>query len=135
MADQPIDYGAVRADLVARRAELDERRRELDGAIAAVEKILVSGIANAMASRGATIYDQPSSAGMFKDATIVEAARTYLKSTKNPQSARQIADALQRGGYVFGSENPPNTVNAVLYRASEKGILKRLGNAVYTLPD
>ena len=140
MANSPIDYAAVRSDLIARRAELDDRRKELDAAIAAVEKIIVSGIANTLASPPPAPQEhaqspKPLPDTIFREMTIVEASVMYLQSIKRPQNAKEIAEALKRGGYVFQSKDPSNTVNAVLYRASAKDLLKRLGSAVYAAND
>ena len=149
MVNSPIDYAAVRTDLIARRDELDIRRKELDAAIAAVEKIIVSGIAHSLQAQTPSSAPQakpderqpdlslvsprpPASPDeIFKGMTIAEAAVMYLQSVQKSQTAREIAEALKRGGYVFQSKDPSNTVNAVLYRASGRKVLRRVGSAAY----
>jgi hypothetical protein len=134
MAEQPINYSAVRADLIARRDALDKRRKELDAAIAAVEAIQISTLAETMLAQTppATVY--PAEDKVFAKMTIVEGAFRFLTSKGSPQTARQITEALQHGGYEFGTtSNPSNTVNAVLHRASVKEKLKKNGT-LYGLP-
>lgn len=132
MVNSSIDYGAVRADLIARRNDLDLRRSELDAAISAVEKIMVSVISSVSSSKGTDVESTPKDQ-MFRGLTIAKAAALYLQSSdQKQQTAKEIADALQRGGYVFSSKDPGNTVNAVLYRASARGLLKRVGAAIYS---
>jgi len=103
-----VDYGAVLADLKAKRAGLDQ-------AISAIEA-LVSGSAV-----------RP---GMFQGMSLTEAAVAYLRFVKEKQSIREIAAALERGGFHHTSKDFTNTVRAVLGRnAQNEAVIVKDGTA------
>ena len=119
--DQPNHYEAVLADLRAKRAELDT-------AIATIERVM--GIATgatgtpqaAITASGAGVVRD----GMFFGLSLTEAAQAYLQAVRRKQSAREIAEALERGGFHHTSKDFPNTVRAILSRnaANEGDFIK-----------
>lgn len=53
--------------------------------------------------------------------------RKYLQSVRKKQSAREIAEALERGGFHHQSKDFPNTVRAIMSRnAANEGDFVRL---------
>jgi hypothetical protein len=115
MTDQN-PYLAVLADLKAKRSELDT-------AIAAIERIM--GVSSSAEQINAPIGSGVRE-GMFFGMSLTEAAKTYLSTVRKKQSAREIAEALERGGFHHTSKDFPNTVRAILARnaANEGEFLK-----------
>jgi hypothetical protein len=112
----------------------DEERRlsvELAGvrrAIAALEEVLGIGVAGAVEPAEVTPAEQsalPSeaeepepveAAGPYATSGFYEAAATYLASAGGPRTAREIAEALQAGGYPTRATNFVATVRTMLHR-------------------
>lgn len=59
----------------------------------------------------------PRGVGPYSLLSIYEAAARYLASVDEPQTSRQIADALRAGGFKTRSENFTGTVRTLLMRA------------------
>ena len=53
--------------------------------------------------------------------SAVAAAEAYLRDTNRPQSTKQIASGIKRGGYETHSKSFTNTMYARLYMAAKKG--------------
>jgi hypothetical protein len=109
-----VDYQAVLADLKAKRAGLDQ-------AIAAIEQIIgvSTSTTPATVELGPGVTIKP---GMFHGMSLTEAAVAYLRVTKQKRSIRDIADALEQGGFYHTSKDFTNTVRAVLARnAAQEG--------------
>jgi len=113
--NQPIDYAAVLADLLARRDVLDKM---IEGARA------LAGQANSplKAPHGSAAIRGDSFFGM----TIPDASKKLLSIQRKPLTAPEIAKHLESGGYSHTSTNFPNTVSGVLNRSAkgEDGIVK-----------
>jgi len=112
----------------------DEERRlsvELSGvrrAIAALEEVM--GIVPAQVPERTAATDgeqsaQPPNAGApapmdppgpYATSGFYEAAAAYLSSAGEPRSAREIAEALQAGGYPTRAKNFAATVRTMLHR-------------------
>jgi hypothetical protein len=122
-----IDYEAVLADLIL-------RRDALDAGIAAVRKIIASGITQSkpIAHQGnGSVHRQPAD---FSELTIVDGAILYLRSINKPQTVKEIAEALRLGGYGFKTSNPDNTVGAILHRAAtKKRGIEKIGKNLYRI--
>ena len=112
MSDEKIDYAAVLADLVAKRDALNH-------AIEAIEQMTGQAV-TPTAGRG---KDEPTEvrSDTFFGMKFPEAAKRYLAIAKKPQTASQIAEALQRGGITHQSSNFVNTIYTTLRREDERG--------------
>jgi len=110
--NQAIDYQAVLADLRAQRAKLD-------AAIAGIETMLglafLGNGAQSVPGQGSQVLPPDAFFGM----SIVEAAKKYLAFKKKPQTTSEIAEALEKHGFVNRSENFGNTVGAGLSRNAD----------------
>lgn len=90
------DYKGVLADLRARRAAIEKERLDLDTAIAAVER-LASSTANSAAGR--VVQDAHGiSSRAFVGLTMPQAITKYFELVNQPQTTRQVMDALKAGG-------------------------------------
>ena len=99
----------------------EEERRlsvELSGvrrAIAALEEVLGAQEQSApLVSAGAPAPAVTS--GPYATSNFYEAAAAYLSSAGEPRTARQIAEALQAGGYPTRAKNFTATVRTMLHR-------------------
>lgn len=116
MADEQIDYNKVIADLKAKREVIDtlidgfEKLKNIGGMLAM--------FAGSAASNGdasfSNIAEIPDNA--FHGLNIPDAASTLLATVNKPLTGREIAEALERGGFRHTSKNFINTVNTALYR-------------------
>ena len=89
-------YKGVLADLRDRRNAIDKERVDLDTAIAAVERLASSTI-KSTAER--SIQDTRSvSSRAFVGLTMPKAIQKYFTLVNQPQTTRQIMDALKAGG-------------------------------------
>ena len=114
----------------------EEQRRlqvELSGverAIAALEEVLgvertaVAGLAEAPRVEPAAVAAPEESApravvakGPYATYRLFEAVSVYLAGAEEPKTARQIAEALEAGGYPTHSANFPATVRTMLRRS------------------
>jgi len=125
--EKVIDYKVVLADLIA-------RRDQLNAAIAAIEAIL--GVIGPTGAQDA----QPGMASIrldeFFGMTVLDATKKYLGMMKDPQSTPDITNALQRGGYLFQTDKPVNTVTSVLIRDDARGgEVVRVGKGKFALAE
>ena len=60
-------------------------------------------------------------AGPYAASSFYEAAAAYLSSTGEPRTAREIAEALQAGGYPTRAKNFTATVRTMLHRILSAG--------------
>ena len=90
------DYKGVLADLRNRRVAIDKERVDLDTAIAAVER-LASSTVNSTAGRGVQETNSVSSRA-FAGLTMPQAITKLFTLVNQPQTTRQIMDALKAGG-------------------------------------
>ena len=105
-------YEAVLADLRARRERIDQ-------AIATIEAI--RGDPSLIAGRKpdaspVTPTMEEVSGSPFLGMTIVDAVRKLLMQRRRDMGVIEIASALQEGGLILNSAQPPNTVGSVLTR-------------------
>jgi hypothetical protein len=112
MSDEKIDYAAVLADLVA-------KRDQLNAAIEAIE--VMTG--QTVTPSGSRVKDEPTEvrSDSFFGLTFPQAAKKYLAIAKRPQSAKEIAEALNRGGITHQSTNFTNTIYTTLKREDDRG--------------
>lgn len=115
----------------------EEERRlsvELSGvrrAIGALEEVLGTGAAQAPegSDRITSGQSEPppdavagpaavEAAGPYAGCGFYEAAAAYLSSRGEPRSSREIAEALQAGGYATRAKNLTATVRTMLHRTS-----------------
>ena len=112
------DYKGVLADLRARRTAIEKERVDLETAIAAVER-LVSSAANSNAARG--VQDASSiSSRAFAGLTMPQALTKYFTLASQPQTTRQIMDALKAGGMKSKGSLRGHVYNT-LHRLSQDG--------------
>jgi hypothetical protein len=117
MSEYFIDYEKVLADL-------ESKRDALNAAIDGIKKLLY---VNAQTLPDGTIRNAPNQitngqelrSDTFFGLPVREAIKKYLTIMKKPQSYREIADALEEGGFQHSSKKFYNTVNTTLGRMSE----------------
>ena len=112
------------APLESALAELKVRRAKLDAAISAIEDILGSASgssATAQSSTEGAAVSGPIAEDAFFGMTIPDATRKFLKMARKPQSAAEIARALEAGGMTHQSKYLPNTVRTTLIRIAQSG--------------
>lgn len=122
MVDHQNPYEAVLADLRAKKADLET-------AIATIERIMgLPSTSPANGASGATLQATGTvREGMFFGMSLTEAAKAYLQTVRRKQSAREIAEALEQGGFHHTSRDFPNTVRAILARnAANEGEFVKL---------
>ncbi len=134
MEDQKIDYKAVLADLKA-------KRDKIDSAIAGIEAMTGLNLSNSNAGKNGDTAPQRMVSPMeiaeaaipgycFSRMTTIDAAKKFLEMKQSPQTARQIADALIKGGMISQAKSFTNNINAILKRAEHKsGMFIRDKNA------
>jgi hypothetical protein len=131
VAQEPVDYEAVLADLHAKRAAIDvaitaiEQLRSVGQAAATT----VAGVAPGKPVDPLTIRDDA-----FFGLSIGEAAKKYLQMVKRKQTVKEIADALERGGLPHTSSNFVATVGTMIGRlAKSDSDLVRVGRGDWGL--
>lgn len=100
-----VDYKAVLVDLEARRDALNV-------AISAIKQIMGQVDANIPSNVNSSNIPERA----FFKMSVVDAASKYLGMVKGKQTAREIADALERGGITHSSKDFYQTVYALLRR-------------------
>jgi hypothetical protein len=117
MANNPVDYDLVIADLEGRRKAFND---SIDAAISGLRTTLAMLGA---ASGGATAspLTPSASASGFLGMTLLDAAKKALTIARRPLTNAEIADALNAGGFLHTSSNFTNTVGTSLWRAEENG--------------
>lgn len=116
-----IDYNRVLEDLEAKRSDMLAKISELDAAIAAVKRILGHAdiLTITFAPNSPPAPDPNIGSGLkpsngqpeeipedcFFAMTAVEATKKYLRMVKRKKSTKEIAEALQRGGFAYESKN------------------------------
>lgn len=117
MSEYFIDYEKVLADL-------ESKRDALNAAIDGIKKLLY---VNAQTLPDGTTRNAPSQltngeelrSDTFFGLTLRDAIKKYLSIKKKPQGYREIADALEAGGFQHSSKKFSNTVNTSLGRMAE----------------
>ena len=61
---------------------------------------------------------------LYKSMKQDDSVQDVLEKSHQPMTARQIATALQRGGFPFSTKNPKDTVYQAL-KANRKGLFSR----------
>ncbi|MBX7110593.1 MAG: winged helix-turn-helix domain-containing protein [Dehalococcoidia bacterium] len=102
------DYGSVLADL-------RKKRDEIDALIQGLERFVSPAKVDDRIEVGAAV-----SSDTFFNMTVPDAINKFLKMSQRPQSATQIADALEQGGLIHESKNFINTVYTALSREQKK---------------
>lgn len=112
MNQATVNYKTVLADLVARRSKLD-------AAIAAIQDFAGNdGIEGASSPEAPKITLGLSRE--YRGMTIAAATIKFLKKAGEPQSTRDIADALRLGGLGSNSKNMYRTVYNTLNNRLDK---------------
>lgn len=113
MAVEPTlldSYEIVLADLRARREQLDQ-------AITALEAIRPGTLSTpAQSAQNSAQVDAVDSPGAFLGMTIVEAAKAVLQSRRQTMRNPELVLVFRAGGLVLNSNDPVNTIGAVLTR-------------------
>lgn len=110
-----IDYAAVLADLEAKRAGLD-------AAIAGVKQMLGQASASTNTPQHAPVGSHHAAmlrGDEFFQMSIPDAAIKYLKMSRKPQTTKEIAIAIQKGGIPPGTGDFFQTVGSVINRRSK----------------
>lgn len=115
--DTAPDIGALLDKMRAERADLD-------GAIRALEKYAgaaPSGSVPIAPRRGLSGESQTIAHDEFLGMTVVDAAVKYLGIVKKPQSIKEIAAGLDKGGLIHQTSKFETTVYAMVSRAAARG--------------
>ena len=115
MSTKKIDYKAVLADLKAQRDKIDK-------AIIGIQTMMGLEVSETESHHFETNGARETGSikirsDSFFNMSTVDAARIYLQMVKDPQTGRQIAIALKKGGMKSLAKNLTNNVNAILKRA------------------
>ena len=121
------DYKGVLDDLQARRVVLDRERSELETAIVALTRL-----AGAAQPSSVDSSDQAVRPKMFARMTMPKAIATYFNglTTREPQTTRQIMEALVAGGrkktgslrgHVYNTMHRLSQQESGLYRREPDG--------------
>lgn len=113
---EPIDYERVLADLEARRATFNSA---VDGAIQSIRTII--SLTAAVPGAAPSAHLSSRDAGSYLGLSLIDAAKKYLADVRKPQTNPQIAEGIEKGGFVHSSKNFTNTVGTALWRAEESG--------------
>lgn len=106
-------------------AELIEERKKLDDLI----EIAEARVGRAQAEPGAEAAGGTSiRTDTFFGLKAPEAIRKYLVIAKAPKAPKDIADALERGGYQSTSKDLVNTLRTSLRRMHENDEVAQVGN-------
>jgi hypothetical protein len=118
---------AVMAELRGEQTRLRLELARVERVIEALEEAI--GIAGrreraaAMVMPTASVASPPAPpAAPYARLTLYEATAAFLTTVKEPQSSRQIADALRAGGFKTRSEDFTGTVRTMLRRRATPGI-------------
>lgn len=115
------DYPGVLADLRGRIALIDQERKELEIAIAAIERISGAYGANSAGTQRLLLPTIESTAtvggsnGSFRGMRMPEAIYKHFLAAREPQTVRQIVEALRAGGFE-GNQNLRGHVYNTLHR-------------------
>lgn len=106
-------------------AELREEQARLAGELARIGRV-IEVLTEAMEAPAMMIPiapppPPPARIG-YEKMTLYEATAAYLATVDEPQTSRQIADALRAGGFKTRSSNFAGTVRTMLRRHPTKGI-------------
>lgn len=125
--NQALDpYEAVLADLRAKRDQLDI-------AIKAIEATRGGGTVAQGAPAAQSGIEGP---GAFLGLSIVDAAKRLLAAKRQPLRNPDIAAAFKVGGLHLNSNDPVNTIGAVLTRrANEVGDVVKIGRGTFGLKE
>jgi len=121
-------------DILGMITSLEAKRAALDNAIAALRQLaggemVVEGSVPPMGQEGAMRSDA------FHGLSMPEAVKRYLRMTKVPQNAKNIAEVLPRGGFKSKAKNLYPNVYTALLRLQEAGEVEKLASGEWGLSD
>jgi hypothetical protein len=121
---EAIDYKAVLEDLKAKKANIEET-------IAAVERFIVSGLADLAVPGTSTPKTTAIEVDAFIGLNILQAAEKYLQMTGKPaKTTEQIAAALNKGGLTVSV----GSVSTILRRSDNgENPVTRVGRSLWGL--
>ena len=110
---QPIDYSAVLADL-------ERRKMKLEQLIGGVKELMHQENGTSSRLRREPTVTISLSSNAFHGMSISDAAVKYLRMCQERKKSREIAEALEAGGYRHESKNFVSTVTTVLVRKAKQ---------------
>jgi hypothetical protein len=121
-----IDYEKLLDTLLHERNELDRMIAWAQKRIAGESQSATTGVSPS----GKVAIGSPARLQIAPDTflglKVVDAIRAYLKIVTKPQSARDITDALTRGGLKHKAKNLYQTVFPALRKMEHNGVVKRV---------
>jgi hypothetical protein len=117
MADYFIDYEKVLADLESKRDAINAAIDGIKKLIHVSTQLLPDGTIKQGA--GQLPESQEIASDTFFGMTVADAIEKYLRIMKKPQPVRDIAPALEAGGFVHTSQRFAKTVAGTLDRLSK----------------
>jgi hypothetical protein len=119
MSTQPFDYSAIVADLEAKKSAIEAMLASLRSAMALGALGQPGDTQGSLPGGGSSLsnYSGDIPDGAFHGKGIPEATKFYLEIVKKKQTAREIADALRKGGMESTSSDFVGVVKAGLNRA------------------
>lgn len=135
MAVSPDAYDVVLADLRAQRERIDNAINAIEGVrglpMQAVPNVLPIGLGASLANE-----DEPSLKGPYVGMTIQGATKALLAERGKPMGNPDIAAIIKKGGVAMKSQDPVNTVGAILTRrAKDVGDIVKVGRGLWGLPE
>lgn len=117
MADYFIDYEKVLADLESKRDAMNAAIDGIKKLIHVSTQLLPDGTIKQ--GPGQLPESQEIGTDTFFGMTVADAIEKYLQIKKKPQPVREMADALEAGGFVHTSQRFTKTVASTLDRLSK----------------
>jgi hypothetical protein len=117
---------AIEAKIAAWTAVAESYRLavSLDGQLGDVT--LAGAAVTTPVGRAQASFDLP--VGVFRDKSLKEAIPVYLGAIRRKQTNKEIAEALQGGGFPTTSDHFESTVATALYRLKNDGVLLRFSD-------
>ncbi len=127
-----MTIGTQETELAANK----ERKAHIDATIASFEPVKTTKPTKAKTERFAPKADDPVIAGVFHGLSLQGASRRQLEIIKQPQSSKEIWDALEAEGFVSASERPQTAVHwALSKRLKTHGDVMLTGRGRWGLPE
>jgi hypothetical protein len=117
------DRSALLAEFEEELSVIDNEQIKLAKRAQAL-RMAIAGVRQMISLNGGTAPAEPETATIaedaFTDMSIKDAAIAYLRTVGKPQTNREIADALIKGGIKSEAGDFPSTLRAVLLREDKK---------------
>lgn len=121
-----IDYEKLLDTLLHERAELDRMIAWVQKRIAGDSQSPTTGLSASGKVPIGSLARLQIAPDTFLGLKVIDAIRAYLKLAGKPQSARDITDAITRGGLKHKAKNLYQTVFPALRKMERDGVVQRV---------